>query len=105
MNVIYGCMSVESRRMVLMKLFPGQEQSTHIWNGYGGGINWETEVETDVCALPPVKQIANGDLLCRPGSSAWRAVVTWMDGMSLGGGRETVEGGDICIRTADSLPC
>ena len=42
--------------------------------GGRGGMNWETEI--DVCALPCVKLIASGNLLCSAGSSAQCSVVT-----------------------------
>ena len=67
-----------------------------------GGMNWE--VRFDINTLPCVKLIATGNLRYSPGSSA--RCCDDRDGWDEGvGGREIQEGGDICIRTADSLHC
>ena len=69
-------MYVESRKMVQMNLFAGQEQRfrPREWmcvQGVGeGGMNWEIDI--DACALPCVKQITSGNVLegyCRELSS------------------------------------
>ena len=44
------------------------------WTRVGGDMNWETGLK--VCALPCVKQIASGKLLCRAGSSAQGSMMT-----------------------------
>ena len=48
--------------------------------------------------LPPVKQIANRNLLYVSGNSNRGSVSTWSDGL----GREVQQEGDICIPMADS---
>ena len=68
-------MYVESRKMVQMNLFAGQNRDAYVGNRCvdmrwgGGGMNCETGI--DVLALPCVKQIASGNLLHNAGSSAW----------------------------------
>ena len=44
------------------------------WTRVGGEMHWETGLK--VCALPCVKQIAGGKLLCSAGSSAQGSVMT-----------------------------
>ena len=72
----------------------------------GGGIGMNWVIGIDICALPCVKQIASGNLLCSAGSSARCSIMTYLGGWDGGGcGREVQEGGEICIHTADSLHC
>ena len=65
----------------------------------GAGIN--REIKICIATLPCVKYIASRKLLYCTGSSAQGSVMTWRGGLRWGG-RETREGGDMCIRIADS---
>ena len=67
---------MESRKMVLINLFPSRNRGTDVESGFvntgwqgEGGINWEGG--TNIYTLPHAKQIANGKLLCNTGSSTW----------------------------------
>ena len=70
----------ESRKMVQMSLFAGQEsrQRHREWmcghRAVGSGMNREPGI--DVFALPCAKQIASGNLLYSTGGSAQCSVVT-----------------------------
>ena len=62
------------------------------------GMNWESRTHTHT--LPCVKQVASRNLLYSTGISAlwWPRGVDW-------GGREALEGRDVCIHMADSQCC
>ena len=69
---------IESRKMVLMNLFAGQEQRCRLKEqpcGYRGGRRgWDELREQrvmyiEICTLPYIKQIADGKLLDNTGSS------------------------------------
>ena len=71
---------MESRKMILMNLFAGQQWKCRhrewTWRHSGGGedgINRESSMET--CALPYVKWIASGNSLYDVGSSAGCSVI------------------------------
>ena len=73
-------MYVESRKMIQMNLFAGQEQKGRHGEqmcghrGAGeGGMNWE--IRFDINTLLCVKQIASGNLLYSTGSSSWCSVM------------------------------
>ena len=51
-----------------------------------------------VCALPYVRQIAGGNLLCNSGSLAQCSAMTWRDRMRVGG-RSKREGIYVCIQS------
>ena len=76
---------MESRKMVPMKLFAGQQwRHRHREQTYGHrsavgeegevGTNGESNMEAYI--LPCVKQITNGNLLYDSGSSDWSSVTT-----------------------------
>ena len=65
-------------------------------------MNWE--IRFDINTLTCVKQLASGKLLCSTGSSVQGSVMTWGWDEDRGG-RDTPEGGVICIHIADSLHC
>ena len=65
--------------MVQINLFAGQEQRCRHreqtrGHGWGDGMDWEISI--NVCALPCIKQVASGSLLCSARSSAQCPVVT-----------------------------
>ena len=66
--LVHAC---ESRKVVQMNLFAGQEQRCrHGEQTYGrgsGGVNWESR--TDIPTVPWVNQIASGNLLYNTESS------------------------------------
>ena len=79
--------------MVVMNLFAGQEQRCRCRERTGkakGEKNLDSSIDT--YALPCVKQIASGKMLCYMGSSALCSVVTKMGGMWVGWeeGKKTV---------------
>ena len=73
---------VESRKMVQMNIFTGQEQTDRCREqicrprvgGRGGGMNWKSR--TDIYTLLCVKQIAHAKLLYSIGSPAQHSVKT-----------------------------
>ena len=63
-----------------------------------------------IYALPCAKPTSSRRLLSSTGNSAWCSVKTWRGGEGVGrerewGGRETQDGGDVCMQTAGSLHC
>ena len=85
-----------------MNLFAGQQtqrtdlQTQQAGEEGEGGMYGESNMET--YALPFVKQIANGNLLCDSGNSTGALQQSTM----VGWGREVQEGGDIGKPMADS---
>ena len=87
-NIIYSHIYVDSRKMVLMNLFAGQQWSYrhrkqtcgHSGERRGLGMG-QTESSVEACTLQYVKQIASGSLsmtqgaqtgaLCQPGGMTW----------------------------------
>ena len=109
-NITYLSRYVESRKMVLMRLFATGIKTQDVENEYVdmgcGGMNWE--IKTDVCALPCIKQTASGKLLYRTRSSVFFDDLEGGDGGR--GGMEDQEGGDTHTHThthtqADSFCC
>ena len=73
LNIIYKCTCVESRKMVLMNLFAGQqwrhrhrEQNYGHGGGAAGGTNRESSLE--IYTLWYIKWIASGNLLYDTGN-------------------------------------
>ena len=82
---------MESRKMVLMKLFVGQQ-----WRHRHREQTMDMEekvgcMERVTCkrTSPYVKQIANGNLLYDSGNSNWGSVTTKKGGMGRGGSKAT----------------
>ena len=76
-NIVYYCTCMESRKMVPMNLFSGQEQRRRHREGtrrHGGRMTWESS--TGIYTLPSVKQTASGKLLHSTGSSAQGSAMT-----------------------------
>ena len=72
---------MESRKMVLINLFPSMNRGADMESGFVNtgwegvcGMNWEGG--TDIYTLSCVKQITIGKLLYRTGSSTWCSVMT-----------------------------
>ena len=92
------CISMESRKMVLMKLFAGQqwrcrhrEQTVDTVVVGESGMNGESSI--DMCILSCVKQIASEKLSCYTGSPTRTSVMTYRGGV--GRRREAQEGVDV----------
>ena len=62
----------------------------------GGGMNWEIEVDISLLHIVSTVYITNDSLLHSSGNSVLR------DNLN---GKDIQTGGDVCIRTADSLCC
>ena len=65
-----------------------------IASGFESGMDWECSI--DIYTLPGVKQIASGNVLFSPGSSAQCFLMTFRGGVGWMGG--SLEGGDIWLR-------
>ena len=92
---------MESRRLVLMNLFAGQQWRhrhreqiyRHSWEG-DSGTNWESSIETHFTTC---KMNSRGSLLCDSGSSNL-VLCDNLEGWDwVGGGREVQERG--CVYT------
>ena len=102
------CIYMDSRKMVAVSLFTGQEQRfRHKENcGYSGGGKAQAELREQHknITLPCGKQIVGGKLLYNARSSAQCSVMTQRNGMGESG-REAWEAGDMCIFIDDSHCC
>ena len=98
LNIIYKCTCVESRKMVLMNLFAGQqwrhrhrEQNYGHGGGAAGGTNRESSLE--IYTLWYIKWIASGNLLYDARNSKPVLCDHLEVGDGLWGGREVQEEG------------
>ena len=91
---------MESRKMVVMNIWAGQEQRLRHREQTCGHRERSTEIYT----LPYVKQIASGRYGVSQG--AYLVFCDNLEGWNVvGGGREAQEGGNKCIPIADSCCC
>ena len=95
---------MESRKIILMKLFSGKEwrPKCREWTcGHSGEgqVGMSGERSTSRQKLLGVRWRAGEKLLCAAGSPVLRSVMTWRDGMEVRG-REARQGGDLSITMA-----
>ena len=109
LNIIYKCTCVESRKMVLMNLFAGQQWRCRHWEqncGHGGGAEGgaNTESSLETYTLWYIKWIASGNLLYDARNSKLVLCDHLEVGDGLWGGREVQEE-DRRVPTTDSCWC
>ena len=106
-NIIYWCIYIESRKMVLMNRFPGQAEKcrrrawTCGYRGRRGWGKWESSIgtHTTMCEVAASGEagVQHRELSSVPCDDLER----WDAGV----GEEAWEGGNICVHIADSCCC